>query len=418
MIPRYLWVGGLGLLFAAQAPVRGAHASDLLKFNLMFRHPTVRQETKDDDPTKTPVLDPYQDSLKELAEVASFSPTVGHYSPAIQAILKHVCINDQTPTRSELRVARIFLPAAADPKHNDNNGNSSNTHNTGGHDTDVKNGHGVSNAGMRGFAAKRAMLLENTLKTMPGINPRPKFSVSMLSSAEGNTIGSVKMSVGNKEETLFDIPGEKKRKAIEQRCQIIKSRMEALRDRDPLFWTHLSVGTANGETVIATSDAPNKFIITADHEFARARGCTPIRLANILIGSIRNTFDPSRPAPIDVIAFRSGKSSGGLNEVAMRGGPVEEMLTPEDKQIQQAYHEWQQGNEAFSQHKYDAAENHYMQTTLLNPNYVLAFKSLAKLYTVQKKIADARTQYLKALNIPDISETDKSEIQALLLKLK
>jgi tetratricopeptide (TPR) repeat protein len=426
IIHRYRWVGGLGLLLAAQAPVTGVQAQYLLKNTLSFRQSGALQDTKEegpskeDSPDKTPSSDPYQDALKELAELAAFSPEVDHYAPAIQAILRHVCINDQTPTKSELKVARLFLPNASDPKHNDN-GSNTNTHDTtDGHHTNGQNGHGVSDVGMRGGgAAKRKVaLLENALKSMPGINPKPKFAVSLLASALGNTIGSVKMSVGSKEETLFDIPGGKKRKTIAQRCQTIKSRMDALRERDPLFWTHLSVGTANGETVIATSEAPNSYIITADQEFARTRGCTPTRLANILIGSIRNTFDPSRPAPIDVLVFRAGKSSDGLKDVAMRGGPLQETFTDADRQLQQAYHEWQRGNEAFSQHKFDAAEKRYMQATLLNPNYVLAFKSLANLYTLQKKTEDARNQYQKALNIPDLAAADKSEIQALLLKLK
>lgn len=316
------------------------------------------------NPEITPVQ--MQQAIKVLKQVAALDPETRRFQPSIQAIVQRCGGNASVPpTPSERSLANVLIPSK-------------------------KEGGGGAYK-FRGFLPLSQ--LNAALKRMPGIATRPNFIAGTRKTPLGRTIGYVRMDIQQHSNTLVDVPTTSRSSDVARRAASIRSRLVILARKDPLWWTRLSVGRVKGQVVVASPSAPDGYLITADTRFAQVRNTTPQQLAMDLIQEIRSTFD----SPPGGMKFRSLLDHGASRREAVQ---------------------WRaKGDAAYDRGALDEAERNYLEAVKNDPGCILAYAGLGGIYEQKRDFDQARENYRKALQCPNIQGNDRQDIQSRLDKI-
>ena len=182
---------------------------------------------------------------------------------------------------------------------------------------------------------------------------------------------------------LVEIPDGTAAMPVEKRAQIVAKRLEAAHSTDPMWWTNLEVHQIKDQYVVAVKGSTDKYVITADKDFAKLQGVTPENLAFNLVDQIRNGVDPSQ--------------SRGLDN---------SKLTP----MEHANSLRQSGDDLYSQKDLSGAEEAYKRAITAAPAYAIPYLRLADLYAEQHRIDDAKDILQQAQGVAEMSAADKSSV--------
>ncbi len=312
----------------------------------------------------------------------SLAPNVRADLPAVEAIL-HRYFEDRDSLRaSEQEIAEAFLATVPS-------------------DEDIAD-RGSALDRMKGFeslmggAKKTAMPPKPAApkprppagkRPIPGVHTRTVFAASSRSAPGGKRIGVV--ILGGKK-TVVEILAASGGLDVARRAHVVASRMQALADRDRLWWATLGVRRVRGSYVVAPR-AAGDFVITADPAFAKEWGLSPDRLAKQLVVKIRSAVDPEQGG---------GFSGRALSEDDLRLAAVDLR---------------QRGDAAFASSP-SGAESLYKQAIENDPGYAVPYLRLADLYLARHDVAGARAILQKGRGASDA--TGRPDIEAKLLKVK
>ncbi len=225
----------------------------------------------------------------------------------------------------------------------------------------------------------------------PGIAKKPTFHSGERSTPGGKRIGYVEVQMQGRHRTVVEILAAPPHLTLRKRADTIAAGMRTLHARDPLWWTHMSVGRVRGEYVVQAPRAPRGYIITADQDFAKEWGLSRPKLAAQLIRTIRSTFDPNL-----VVAIR-GDDPDLLRQKAV------DLRT--------------QGDAAYGSDP-KRAEESYRAAISTDPGYAVAYTRLAGLYRSERRVADARQVLDRALRAPTLPSDARRDLEAQLHSLR
>ncbi|HTQ11665.1 MAG TPA: tetratricopeptide repeat protein [Fimbriimonadaceae bacterium] len=225
---------------------------------------------------------------------------------------------------------------------------------------------------------------------IPGISSHPTFSAVDKTAPGGKHIGAVIVSIDGRKKTVIEILSTVPKMSLADRARVIANRMRGLSAKNPLWWTTVKPGSANGEAIVRAAGAP--ILVTADKPFANECGMSPDQLAKQLAVKIRTTFDPN-----------SGDEFGGRD------------LTP-DQMRQAAIDLRQEGDDVYSDSPAQA-EDKYKQAIENDATYFVPYLRLADLYKAQNKIDAAKDILNQGLKVDAIQGDERSQLEAKLKSL-
>jgi hypothetical protein len=240
------------------------------------------------------------------------------------------------------------------------------------------------------FAGPRGIWPGGTPQFGTTINPdepQPQFVAGVTKAPGGKQIGYVDLQVSDRTKRVVEVLTKTETLSLEQRAQRVADRMRETQSADATWWKQLSVGTVRGLWVVKTPKAPDGFLITADPRFAREWGISARKLAQVLMRSIHNTFEPQ-------YAMRD---AGDLRAQAAEARIL--------------------GDNAYQADDKPGAEAGYKKSLQIAPSYIIPYLRLASLYAEQNLPEKARAILQEARQHHPDAESQQ-QISAILQNLR
>lgn len=286
------------------------------------------------------------------------------FLPQLRAIITRVCLNPDTATPTEKKIAAPFL---------DNVGR-----------------------GLFDEAAKALAVTTVQTSVQQVTAPTIEFVAAQDSVPGGRKKGIVylKNPEAPRPTELVEIPSGTIKMPVEKRAQVVAKRLQAAHSNDPLWWSHMDVQRINKQVVLTVQGSKDPYVITADKEFARLQGTTPEQLAYDMMDKIRTTVDPSPLGGRDVV-------------------PDGDLQSAQDK-LGRANLYRQMADTAYSEKNVKKAEKYYLRAVSLSPAYAAPYLRLADLYAEQGQGEKAKGILTQAGAVPDMAAEDRTAVASKL----
>jgi len=226
----------------------------------------------------------------------------------------------------------------------------------------------------------------------------------------GKRIGVVDMTVSGRRSRIVEVVSAMPGWPVGKRAQAVADRLRTVQEKDPNWWKRLGVGKSGKSVVVVVSGLKDLsipkasdgsvYVITADAQFAREWGLSSSGLAKQLVSGIKQTFQPRQ------VSWGRRGGDGGTAP-----------MTPDEKRAM-AIKMKQEGDDAYSEGNYEAAEAGYKDAMRMSPEYAVPYLRLAELYCSQGKTNEAREVLTRAQALKSLSASDRAEIGRLMSQVK
>jgi hypothetical protein len=289
-------------------------------------------------------------------------------APALRAILERYYLDDASITACEADIAEAFLKTMPD-----------------------ESGANLQTRDPAGALKE----LQAALHKAPGVAERPTFYSGTRRTPGGKSIGYIDVSMQGRRRTVVELLSAPAKTTLIGRAKVIARDMQNVQQRQPLWWTQLSVGRIGSEYVVRAPGAPRGYLITADKHFAREWGLSRPSLAKQLITTIRRTFDPAKGT-----------------RIAMRDAtPTPDEVRSDAVELRQA------GDDAYARDPAEA-EAKYRAAIETDPAYAVPYLRLADLLASAHRSADAKSILRQALAVTQIPADQRADLRKRLAQLK
>lgn len=163
---------------------------------------------------------------------------------------------------------------------------------------------------------------------------------------------------------LFELSGDERPVLTERSTRIVKRFREA--NAQPRWWTKLQPGVVRNEWVVFAPGVKDKFLVTANREFAETEGVSPKQLAFRIAANIKLAFEPEH----GYTRSRAGAEA-----------------TPEESRLE-AMNLRLQG---ISEESPEVAESLLRRAIASDPKYAAAYISLADFLLEGKRDSEAQS---------------------------
>lgn len=281
--------------------------------------------------------------------------------PHIKDILSRVFLHPDSATPSEKKIAYAILPP------------------------------GPSTRSIFDDVTKAATATQVQTAVQAVVNTPIQFVASQDTIPGGSTKGIVYLKNPDEDQPteLVEIPAGSAEWPVEKRAQVVAKRLEAAHSTDPLWWTNLEVNRVNNQVVVAVKGSDDKYVITADKDFAKLQGVTPEVLAWSLVDKIRSTIDPT------TTGTRSLKNINDLSAA---------------KKLQLANQVRQTGDDDYSQQDKAGAEEAYLRAIKISPEYAVPYVRLADLYIEENQPQKAKDILQQAQTVTSMDADSKATV--------
>lgn len=320
----------------------------------------------------TPTADAQANYQKAMARLNAIAPTFDAQTkanlPNIKAILGRVFLHPDTATPSEKKIAYSILPQG--PATRD-----------------------IWNDAAKALTATQVQTAVQSVASTP-----IQFVASQDTVPGGASKGIVYLKNPDDDQPteLVEIPVGSAAWPVDKRAQVVAKRLEEAHSTDPLWWTNLEVNRVNNQVVVAVKGSNDKYVITADKDFAKLQGVTPDVLAWNLVDQIRSTIDPTTSGT------RGLKSAADLSPA---------------KKLRLANKMRQTGDNDYSQKDNASAEEAYLRAIKLAPQYLIPYLRLADMYVEEKQPDKAKDILQQARAVPSMTAADKAVVNKKLIQV-
>ncbi len=121
---------------------------------------------------------------------------------------------------------------------------------------------------------------------VPGVHVKPVFT-----SGARSGIGYVRLTISGRSKEIIQIRASAGGKDLTRRATMIRDRFRAAQSSSGLWWSRLYIAKDKGEWVVRSRSYKTVFLVTADANWAKARGLTTQQLAGAIMHDIRRTMD-------------------------------------------------------------------------------------------------------------------------------